>query len=159
MKLRNAWSSGALILSATLALSAAAQNAGGGPSPAERAIEYRKSLYTLVGGNWGPIGQVLQGRAEYNAAEVAKRADRVAFLATMASEAFPAVSKDGDTKAKGEIWSDSAGFAKRIKEFEDSTAALATLVKTDKTNSAAFKTAAGRVGEACKGCHDNYRAK
>jgi cytochrome c556 len=132
---------------------------GNMPSPAERAIEYRQALYTLVGGNFGPIGGILQGRAEYNPAEVAKRVERVAFLATMASDAFPEISKEGKTKAKPEIWSDKEGFAKAIKAFEDSTAGLATLVKTDHTNSAAFKAAAGKVGEACKGCHDNYRAK
>jgi cytochrome c556 len=161
MKLRTVWTSCALVAGATLALGAtAAQNAGGPQqSPAERAIEYRKALYTLVGGNWGAINGVLQGRAEYNAAEVAKRADRVAFLASMASEAFPEVSKDGNTKAKPEIWTDKAGFAKVVKEFEDSTTALSALVKTDKTNSAAFKAAAGKVADSCKGCHDNFRAK
>ena len=160
MKLRTVWSSCALLAGATLALSAVAADAGGGgPSPAARAIEYRKALYTLVGGNWGPINTVLQGRAEYNAAEIAKRADRVAFLAGMAGEAFPDVSKDGDTKAKPEIWTDKTGFAAKVKDFQDSSAALATLVKTDKTNSAAFKAAAGKVADSCKGCHDNYRAK
>jgi cytochrome c556 len=132
---------------------------GGGPSPAARAIEYRKSLYTLVGANWNPVNAVVQGRTEYNAAEIAKRADRVAFLASMASEAFPEVSKDGDTKAKPEIWTDKAGFAKAVKDFEDSSSALATLVKTDKTNSAGFKAAAGKVADSCKGCHDSFRAK
>ncbi len=159
MKLRTVWTSCALVLGATLALTAAAADAGGQPSPAARAIEYRKALYTLVGGNWGAINGVLQGRVEYNAAEVAKRADRVAFLAAMAGEAFPEVSKDGDTKAKPEVWTDKAGFATAVKNFEESSAALAALVKTDKTNSAGFKAAAGKVADSCKGCHDNFRAK
>jgi cytochrome c556 len=165
MKLRTVWSSSALVLGATLALGAAAQNAPGGggpPSPAKRAIEIRQSLFTLIGANWNPVGGnngVVAGKMEYNAADVTKRVDRVAFLATMASEVFPEVSKDGETKAKPEIWTDKAGFAKAVKDLEDSTSALATLVKTDKTNSAAFKAAAGKVADSCKGCHDNYRAK
>jgi len=169
MKLRTALTSCVLVLGATMASTAMAQTppagggggGGGGPqkSPAERAIEYRQALYTLVGGNFTPIGNILQGRGEYNAADVTKRAERVAFLATMAPDAFPEVSKDGKTKAKPEIWTDKAGFAKAMKEFGDSSAALAALVKTDHTNSAAFKAAAGKVGEACKGCHDNFRAK
>jgi cytochrome c556 len=179
MKTRTALKSCALIIGATLAFSALAQNApppagpagagpggpgggarmGGGPSPAERAIEYRKALYTVIGANYTPIGNVLQGRGEYNAADVAKRADRVAFLAAMANEAFPEISKEGNTKAKPDIWTNPDDFAQKVKAFTESTAALATLVKTDKTNSAAFKAAAGKVGESCKGCHDNYRAK
>jgi len=170
MKLRTAWFSHALLLGVTLSLTAAAQNApqaggsppggpGAMPSPAERAIEYRQALYTVVGGNFGPIGGILQGKAEYHAADVAKRAERLAFLATMAGDAFPEISKTGKTKAKPEIWSNQDGFAKAVKAFEDSTANLAALVKTDNTNSAAFKAAAGKVGEACKGCHDDFRAK
>lgn len=129
------------------------------PTPAERAIQYRQALYTVIGGTFGPIGGILQGRAEYNAADVARRADRIAFLATMAGDAFPEISKDGKTKAKPEVWTDKAGFAKAVKTFEESTSMLAALVKKDNTNSAAFKAAAGKVGEACKGCHDNFRAK
>ena len=105
------------------------------------------------------IGAILQGKAEYNAADVSKRAERVAFLATMAEDAFPEISKDGKTKAKPEIWTNKEGFAKALKAFQDSSANLAAVVKQDNTNSAAFKAAAGKVGEACKGCHDDFRAK
>jgi cytochrome c556 len=167
MKPHTAWSSCALVLGLALSVAAAAQNAppaagpppGNGPTPAERAIEYRQALFTLVGGNFGPIGAILQGHAPYNAADVAKHAERVAFLATMADDAFPEISKDGKTKAKPEIWSNKEGFAKALKAFQDSSANLAALVKQDSTDSAAFKAAAGKVGESCKGCHDDFRAK
>ena len=129
------------------------------PSPAERAIEYRQALYTVIGGNFGPIGGILQGHGEYNAADVAKRVQRVAFLATMVGDAFPEISKDGKTKAKAEIWTDKEGFAKAVQKFVDASANLQSVVSKDHTNSAAFKDAAGKVGEACKGCHDDYRAK
>ena len=162
MKLRTVLSSCALVAGATLAVCAVAMEAGGGPSPAKRAIEIRQSIYTLVGANWNPIGGnngVAAGKMDYNAADVTKRVERVAMLADMAGEAFPEVSKDGDTKAKPEIWTDKAGFDKAMKNFQESTAALATLVKTDHSNSPAFKAAVGKVADSCKGCHDNYRAK
>lgn len=164
MKLRTVWSSCALLVGASLALSATAQNAqpaggGGRASPADQAIEYRKALFTVIGRTWAPIGGVLQGRAEYNAAAVAKSAERVAVLAGIVGEVFPEVSKDGNTKTKPEVWTDKAGFAKVVKDMEDSTNALNALVKKDPTNSAAFKAAAAKVGEACKACHDGFRAK
>jgi cytochrome c' len=125
MKLRTVWFPYVFILGATMSLSALAPNAppaggsppggpGGGPmeakpSPAEQAIEYRQALYTLFGGNFEPIGGIMQGHAEYNAADGAKRAERVAFLATMVSDAFPELSKEGKTKA--------------VQNLEDSTAA------------------------------------
>ena len=170
MKLLKSGSTCTMLLGLVLSLTAAAQNApppggpppgamGPMPSPADRAIEYRQALYTLVGGNFGPIGAILQGKAEYNAADVSKRAERVAFLATMAEDAFPEISRDGKTKAKPEIWTNKEGFAKALKAFQDSSANLVAVVKQDNTNSAAFKAAAGKVGEACKGCHDDFRAK
>jgi cytochrome c556 len=152
MQVRFALSSCALVLGAVLARSAMAAEgapaaggaaAGSMPSPAQRAIDYRKAVYTVIGGNFGPIGGVLQGRAPYNAADVSKRAERVTFMAGLAAEAFPEVSKDGDTKAKPEIWTDKAGFDQAMKEFGDASAALAALVKTDQMNSDAFKAAAG----------------
>ena len=167
MQMRYALSSCALVLGAVLASGAmAAEGAapaggamGGMPSPAQRAIEYRKAVMTIVGATYGPIGGVLAGRAPYNAADIGKRAERLAFMAGLAAEAFPEVSKDGDTKTKPEAWTDKAGFDKAMQAFGDSSAALAMLVKTDPTNSDAFKAAAGKVGQSCKGCHDNYKAK
>lgn len=178
MKFGTVMKSGALVLCAALSLAAMAQNgpppggpppaggppggpgAGGPPpgmpSPAEMAIGYRKAVFTVLAGNFMPIGGILRG-GEYNAATVARNAERVAFIATLVGDAFPAISKDGNTKAKPEIWSDKDGFAKRVKDLTDATSALAALVKKDPTNSADFKAAAGKVGEACKGCHDNYK--
>ncbi|MFM2324050.1 MAG: hypothetical protein RL244_929 [Pseudomonadota bacterium] len=146
----------ALALGALLASSIVAAE---GPSPAERAIEYRKAVYTVIGGNFGPVGAVLQGKAPYNAADVRVRAERVAFMAGLAAEAFPDISKTGDTKAKPEIWTDPAGFKKAMEALATSTTALVDLLKTDQTDSAAFKAAAGKVGESCKGCHDKFKAK
>jgi cytochrome c556 len=137
----------------------AAAGPGAMPSPAERAIAYRKAVYTVLGGNFGPIGGTLQGRMPYNAKEIGMRADRVAFIATLVPDAFPEVSKDGATKAKPEIWTDKAGFDKAVTMLLDSTAALAAQVKKEPDNVDGFKAAAGKVGQACKNCHDNYRAK
>lgn len=169
MKLRTAWLPCAFILGSAFSITVLAENAppagagsghmGDKPSPAEQAIKYRQSLYTLIGGNFGPIGGIMQGHAEYNATDVAKRAQRVAFLATMVGDAFPEISKDGNTKAKPEIWTEKEDFAKAVHNLEESTAALAALVKRDNTNSADFKAAVGKVGESCKGCHDHFRSK
>jgi len=146
-------------LMAVAALAAEGPPPGAQPTPAQRAIEYRKAVYTVLGGNFGPLGGMLQGRMPYNGAEASKRADRVAFMAGLAAEAFPEVSKDGDTKAKPEIWTDKEGFDKAMKALGDSTAALAAQLKKDPNDQDAFKKAAGAVGQACKNCHDNYRAK
>lgn len=130
------------------------------PSPAEQAISYRKALYDVIGGNFMPIGSVLQGRAEFNGADMLKRAERTAQLAAMLDDAFPDVSKTGNTKANPEIWTNRAEFDKLTKDFIDHSAALAAVLKKDnKTASDAFKTAATAVAQDCSTCHKKFRAR
>jgi len=153
---------GAVLMAATIVGTAFAQQAAPpGPNPARQAIETRKAVFTLVANNFKPIGEVLQGKTPYDVAEVQKRAARVAFLADFVGEAFPDVSNTGlpDTKAKAEVWSDRAGFDKKVAEFREHAAALAKLTATEKTASDAFKTAAAAVGQDCKSCHEAYKVK
>ena len=160
--------SSAFILFAGIALSAAAQQtplapaaapAGGPPSPGTQAINVRKAVFTLIGSNFKPIGEVLQGRASYESVDVQTSATRVAFLAGLLNDAFPDNSNIGDTKAKPEIWTNRADFDKRIKDFQDHAANLVQVAAKEKSASDAFKTAAAAVGQDCKGCHENYRVK
>ena len=149
-----------LVLSAvSFTAMAQAPAAGTGPTPAERAIEYRQALYTVMANNWGPVGQMLAGRMPFNGADAAKRAARVAFIAAVLPEAYPDISKDGDTKAKPDIWANRAEFDKINKDLGDHTAALAALLAKDTTGGDAFKTAATAVANDCKTCHDKFRAK
>jgi cytochrome c556 len=165
---------GGALIAGLVSVAAFAQNGPppGGPPPGgpgsgppgpqksvgERQVEYRKAVYAVLSGNFGPLGAMAGGKAPYDAAEVQLRAPRVAAMAAMITDAFPESSKGvGDTKAKPEIWTDTAKFAAAVKEIQTKTAALATLVASDKTNSAAFQKAVGEVGGACKGCHDDFR--
>jgi cytochrome c556 len=136
-------------------------DASKGPNPGKQAIKLRQATFTLIGNNFKLIGDVLQDKAPYDAAEIAKRAKRIAFLTDFLDGTFPDVSNLGepDTKAKAEVWSKSDDYQKRLKDFKEHANALATLASKDNTNSAAFKTAAETLGKDCKGCHDNYKAK
>lgn len=158
--------SAAVALSAGLAVTAYAQQAPAtvapsGPPPARQAIETRKAVFVLIAGNFKPIGEVLQGKAPYNATEVQKRATRVAFLADLVGETFPEVSNTGlpDTKAKAEIWSDRADFDKRVNVFREHAATLAQVAAKETTASDAFKAAAAAVAQDCKSCHEAYKVK
>ena len=130
-------------------------------SPAKQAIDARRAAYLLIGNNFRPIGDVLQGRASYDAAEIRKRAGRVAFLATLVGENFPDASNAGlpATRAKAGIWSDRAEFDRLLVEFQKHTQALQAVAATEDGASPAFKAAASVVGQDCKGCHDKFREK
>lgn len=131
---------------------------GGMPSPADQAIEYRKALFTVIAGNFSPLGGILRGNSKFDA-NVLKRAERTAMLATMVPEAFPDISKTGDTKAKAEVWTDTAGFAKVSQDFADASNNLLAVLRKNNADSAEFRDAAGKVGESCKGCHEKFRAR
>ena len=152
----------ATALSVTVATAVHAQT----PPPADdsalraaQAIKVRKAIYTLIGNNFGPIGATLQGKVPFDGTEALKRAERVSFLAGLALEAYPDISKTGDTKAKPEIWENRAAFDKRTQDLVDHSNALVAALRKDKTNADAFKTAATAVAGDCKGCHDEFRAK
>ena len=156
----------ALLVSASAGLFAADEPAkqaapAAGPSPAKQAIAVRKAAFTLIANNFKPIGEVLQGKAAYNQAEIVKRAERVAFLSLLLDGTFPEDSNLGapETKSKPEIWSKKADFDKQLKEFQVNAAALAQIAAKESTASDAFKAAAKAVAEGCKGCHDGYKAK
>ena len=56
---------GEAALSVTAQTPPAAGAAPAGPTPAERAIEYRQAVYKIVAGNFGPLSQAAQGKAEF----------------------------------------------------------------------------------------------
>lgn len=129
-----------------------------GPS-AKQVVDVRRALFTLIGSNFRPVGDTLQGKVPYDAADLQKRVARVAFLAPQLSEVFPDFSATGETKAKPEIWSNRADFDGKLKDFQSHVLALAQVVEKDAGNADAFKAAAAAVGKDCKGCHDEYKAK
>jgi cytochrome c556 len=149
-----------LIFSAALASIVFAQTA---PEPppnlARQAIENRKAVFTLIGNNFRPIAEILRGNATYESVDVSKYSTRVAFLTNFLAEAFPDISKSGDTQAKAEIWSSRPDFDKRAKDFSDHAVVLSHVIAQGGGNSDAFKAAARAVAQDCKGCHDNYRNK
>jgi cytochrome c556 len=128
------------------------------PSKAEMEVEYRQGLYTVIGGNFGPLGAMAADKAPFDAAEAKLRAQRVAFLAPMLKEAFPADSNGvAHTAAKPEIWTDTAGFNQALQALIDKSAALAAVANGG--DAAKIKAAIGETGKTCKGCHDKFRVK
>ena len=130
-----------------------------GPSPARQAVDARRAAFVLIGANFHPLGAILKGAAPADAAEVNKRATRLAFLAGLLDENFPDASNLGppDSKAKAEIWSDRADFDKKLKSLQGDAAALVQVSADGKGSADAIKAAITAVGQDCKACHDKYR--
>jgi cytochrome c556 len=137
-------------------LFASAVQADDPPSKGEQALKYRKSLYQVLAWNFGPMGAMAQGKMPYDAAEFAKRAARVAMVAPMLSEGFPAETKGlPHSELKPAMWANRADFDAKMKDLVDRSATLATVAKTG--DFAKSKAAFLDTANTCKACHDKYK--
>jgi cytochrome c556 len=139
---------------------AVAQNAP--PSPekqAAKAVEIRQGLFNVQGFAFGPVGAMLKGGAPVDAALVQKEAARLQVTSSMITEVFKFDTRKFQVKtaAKEKIWTEQADFAKKADDLHDAAAALEAAAKKGDKNG--ILDAAGKVGNACKACHDEYREK
>lgn len=143
--------SGILGLSVLTAVQAA------GPKP-EEVVEYRQSVYTLIGWNFKPIGAMVKGEVPFDAAAVARHAQYVEMMSKAAPEGFskgtgPDVVKD--TEAKPEIWTKWSEFETKMNNFQQESAKLAEITKGG--DEKAIKVQFGKTAETCKACHKEFR--
>jgi cytochrome c556 len=122
---------------------------------AEKAIDYRQSVFTVMGNHFGRISAVVKGEAPYNKDEVAKNAAIVATLSTLPWQAFGPGTEGG--KAKSEVWSDNAKFKAAADKMQLAVANLNTAAQSGDLES--IKKAFGAAGSTCKGCHDDFKKK
>ena len=142
---------------AIAAATAGAVHAQGRPSKGEQTLKYRKAIYQTMVWNFGTLSAMAQDKIPYDAAEFQKRAQRVAFLTPMLGETYtPETRGIEGSKLKPEMWNNRADFDQKLKDLVDHSATLAEVSKAgdaEKSKAAFFDTA-----NACKSCHDKYRA-
>lgn len=120
----------------------------------EDAIKYRQSAFSLIGAHFGRIGAMVNGRVPFDAKVAADNAALLKTLSALPGAAFPAGSESGgNTRAKPEIWKDSAKFSAA---YEKMVAAVDKLPAAT-GDAGSLKTAFGAVAATCKGCHDDFR--
>ncbi len=144
-----------LLAAATVAGLATALPAAAQWQKPEDAIKYRQSAMALQGNHLSRVFAMAQGKVPFDAKVAAEQIEIVAMLNKLQFAAFVEGSDKGNTKAKGEIWTDKAKFTAAIAKSEEDVAKLAAAGKTGSLD--AIKAAAGGVGGSCKGCHDTFR--
>jgi cytochrome c556 len=140
----------AALVGMATALPAAAQFA-----KPEDAIKYRKSGMFLMSTHFGRVAAMANGRVPFDAKVAADNAAIATTVSKLPFDGFVAGTDKGDTKAKPEIWAEMDKFRGGATRMQDEMAKLNAAAKAG--NLDAIKAAAGEVGKACKGCHDNYR--
>jgi cytochrome c556 len=122
---------------------------------AEKAVEYRESVFTVMGTHFGRIGAVVKGEAPYNKDDVVKNAAIVTMMSTLPWQAFGPGTEGG--KAKSEIWSDNAKFKAASEKMQLAVVDLNKAAQSGDLES--IKKAFGTTGASCKNCHDDFRKK
>ena len=126
------------------------------PTPAERAVGYRKGVFHAIAWNFGPMAGMVKNEIPFDADNFALRAQRVAFLSTLPLEGFIPDSRVGNTDAKPAVWEDMDEFKSMMQTFETEAGKLAEVAK-DATEVAAVRPQFAQVGQACKDCHDKFK--
>lgn len=121
----------------------------------EKAIDYRQSVFTVMGTHFGRIGAVAKGEAPYNKDEVAKNAAIVAMMSTLPWQAFGPGTEGG--KAQPAVWSDNAKFKAASEKMQLAVVDLNKAAQSGDLES--IKKSFGAAGATCKGCHDDFKKK
>ncbi|MFO1015372.1 MAG: cytochrome c [Caulobacteraceae bacterium] len=129
------------------------------PLTAAQAIAARQAGYKQVGGAFKTINDQLKADNTDMAAVLAA-AKVINANANAVSGWFPAGSGPEagvPTKAKPEIWSDSAGFAAAAAAFRTQAGAMQAAAQSG--DKAAVAAQVGPLFGACRTCHTAYRAQ
>lgn len=121
----------------------------------EDAVKYRKASFTLLAAHFGRLNQMAQGKIPFDAKVAAENADVVATVAKLPWAAFGEGTDKGETRAKSEIWKESAKFKEAIDKNQAELTKVVTAAKSGSLD--ALKAAVGPAGSSCKACHDNFR--
>ena len=118
-------------------------------------VHERHELMEGVGDAAKPIGQMLKGERDFDAAVVMTSFQTFDEAAAEFGDLFPPGSEDGEgTEAAPAIWEDRAGFEEALAAWADAVdAAIAANPQTLEDT----KPGAVEIFKTCKGCHDNYR--
>ena len=117
-------------------------------------IKYREHTMESIGGHMGAIVDIIR-RDVAHTSHLPIHANALADLAGIVPSVFPEGSGGGDTEALPEIWTQPEDFANRLETFKQAASAL----KAAAASGDGVGSAVQNVGQACKGCHDNYRAE
>ncbi|GLR64997.1 c-type cytochrome [Marinospirillum insulare] len=126
----------------------------------EDAVKYRQAIYQVFSAQAGVMGGMAQGKIDFDAAEINKRATNLGKIAPMLGDTyFPATRDVKESKLKAAAWSNMEDFQSKGQTFGK---ALGELIEASSKPGFDLKTARPAIGavlQGCKGCHDDYRAK
>ena len=107
----------------------------------EDAVKYRKSALFVMQQNFARVGAMAAGKAPFDAKVAAESAAIAEYMSKLPWAAFGEGTDKGDTKAKPEIWKESAKFKEYADKMQVEMSKLAAAAKTGNLDS--IKVAVG----------------
>lgn len=120
----------------------------------EGELEYREHTMEAIGGHMQAAVDILRQKVPHTA-HMTIHADALAALSGIVGTLFPKGSEGGD--ALPAIWENPEDFAERVEAMREAATAFGAAARSN--DDAALGQAFQSLGQACKGCHDNYRAE
>ncbi|MWD29602.1 cytochrome c [Aquicoccus sp. SCR17] len=99
------------------------------------------------------IGGMAQGKMDFDADKAAEARAALIEHASQIPDAFEPQETDPESEAKPAIWENWSDFESHAEALE----AAATDLSTDDLD--ALRAGLGKIGGACKACHETYRAE
>lgn len=143
----------------TLSAALFALSASAAAGPVDKAIEARRAVMTLQSWYAGPLFRMAKGAIPYDADTAIRYAANLDAIVNadggaMWPEGSDNTAYPGETQALPEIWSADSEAGERDQALKDAVAALAEVAGD---GLGALRSRIGAVGNACSGCHDDYR--
>lgn len=122
---------------------------------ADDPAEERHERMEAVGDAAGPVGGMLKGELDFDAATVMASFMTMKEQIVGIDQLFPEGSYvEGEKRAAQAVWTNRADFDQKMVDF---AAALDSAVAANPQDLEALKPVAQNVFGNCKGCHEDYR--
>lgn len=127
---------------------------------AKQAIEARHGFYQMLAINMGALSGMAKGDIAYDEAQASRAAANIEALTQYdLPSLFVEGSASGQAEgsaAKPDIWSNMDDFRAKFAGLQEAATGASEAVKGGAEN---IGPVLGKLGGACKACHDSYREK
>ena len=115
----------------------------------------RMNAMKAMSGHLKAIGEMLNGRAAFDAESVGRHAEALSENCHKTHEAFPPDSGGHHTRALPAVWERPEAFAEEMQRFHEATTALAEAAGSEQPST--LEPLFAEVGRACASCHETFR--
>jgi cytochrome c556 len=143
-----------MVLAASMATTAMAQQMPDPFSQPGPAIEARQGVHKLMGANLQDVGMMVQGAKEFDGFRLLERIEGLNALASMSYDMFMVEGSVEGSKSNEKIHTQKEAFKKLFIRFKSTTQGLVAAAHNH--DNRASMVAVQNIVAQCEGCHAEY---